>query len=92
MLESQPCPRAHSNGYDDSSVYQIIEVPPDAPEDVESWVHGDVSHSGMHGSNPGFKNALVPPPAHVTHLDIYVRLNPPPQAVGRMRTREGSND
>lgn len=52
-----------------------------APEEVESWRHGDVSHSGMNGSNPELGNPLPPPPQDVTHLDIYVRLKPPPQAV-----------
>jgi hypothetical protein len=52
-----------------------------APEDVESWRHGEVSHSGMDGSNPELGNPLPPLPQDVTHLDIYVRLKPPPGAV-----------
>jgi hypothetical protein len=51
------------------------------PEEVDSWRQGDVSHSGMKGSNPELRNAVAPPPQNVTHLDIYVRLNPPPEAV-----------
>jgi hypothetical protein len=52
-----------------------------APEEVESWRYADVSHSGMNGSNPELRNPLPPPPEDVTHLDIYVRLKPPSQAV-----------
>jgi hypothetical protein len=51
------------------------------PEEVESWRLGDVSHSSMDGANPELKNALAPPPPDVTHLEICVRLNPPPEAV-----------
>jgi uncharacterized protein YoxC len=54
-----------------------------APEEVESWRHGDVSHSGMNGANPELSNPLPPPPQDVTQLDIYVRLKPTPQAVAR---------
>jgi hypothetical protein len=52
-----------------------------APEEVESWRHGDISHAGMNGSNPELGNPLPPPPHDDTHLDIHVRLKPPPQAV-----------
>jgi hypothetical protein len=59
-----------------------------ATEEVESWRHGDVSHSGMNGSNPELGNPVPPPPQDVTHLDIYVRLKPPPQAVARDESGE----
>jgi hypothetical protein len=52
-----------------------------ATEEVESWRHGGVSHSGMSGSNPELRHPLPPPPRDVTHLNIYVSLKPPPQAV-----------
>ncbi len=52
-----------------------------APEEVESWHHGDVSHSGSEGSSPELSNPLPQPPQDVTHVDILVRLKPPPQAV-----------
>jgi hypothetical protein len=52
-----------------------------APEDIESWCHGDVSYSGMNGSNPELGNPLQPPAQHVSELDVHVRLKPPPQAV-----------
>jgi hypothetical protein len=57
-------------------------------EEVESWRHADVSHAGMNGSNPDLRNALPPPPQPITHLDIYVRLKPPPEAVGRNESSE----
>jgi hypothetical protein len=57
------------------------------PEEIESWRHGDVSHLSMKGSNPEFRNPLPQPPQHVSQLDIYVRLNPPTEAVAR---NEGS--
>src|SRR5262245_4247835 len=59
-----------------------------ATEEVESWRHGDVSHSGMNGSNPELTKPLPPPPQDVTHLELYVRLKPPPQAVARNESCE----
>ena len=58
-----------------------------APEEVESWGHGDVFHWGMNGSNPELRIPL-PPPRQVTHLDIYVRLKPPPEAAARQEDIE----
>ncbi len=52
-----------------------------APEEVESWRHGGVSHSAPNGSAPQLRSPLPQPPQDATHLDIYVRLKPPPQAV-----------
>lgn len=51
-----------------------------APEEVESWRYGEVSHSGMNGSNPELGNPLPPPPEDDPHLDIYVSLKTPHQA------------
>ncbi len=59
-----------------------------ATEEVESWRHGGVSHSGLEGSHPQLRNPLPQPPHDVTHLDIYVRLKPPPQAVARTESGE----
>jgi len=59
-----------------------------ATEDVESWYHGGVSHFGLNGSNPELKNPLPEPPQDLTHLDIYVRLKPSPQAVVRNESCE----
>jgi chaperonin cofactor prefoldin len=52
-----------------------------AIEEVESWQHGGGSYPGMDGSNPELGNPLPQPPQDVTHLNIHVRLKPPPQAV-----------
>jgi hypothetical protein len=52
-----------------------------APEELESWRHGDVSHCGMDGSAPELKHPLLPPPQGDTHLDIHVRVKPPPEVV-----------
>jgi hypothetical protein len=58
------------------------------PDEVEAWRHGDVTHSEMNGSNPESRNPLSPPPPDVTHLEIYVRLKPPPQAVDHNESGE----
>jgi hypothetical protein len=52
-----------------------------ATEEVVSWRHGEVVHSGMDGSNPEFKQLFSPPPPEVAHLDIGVTLKPPPADV-----------
>ena len=52
-----------------------------ATEEVESWRHGGVSHSAPNGSGPQLRSPLPQPPPDAAHLDIYVRLKPPPQAV-----------
>jgi hypothetical protein len=52
-----------------------------ATEDVESWRHEGASHSGMNGSHSELRDPLPPPPQDVTHLNLYVSLKPPPQAV-----------
>ncbi len=54
-----------------------------APEEVESWRHGGVSHSALGGSDPEWTSPLPQPPHGVTHLEVHVRLKPPPQAVAR---------
>ena len=52
-----------------------------ATEEVESWRHGGVSHSAPNGSGSQLRSPLPQPPQDASHLDIYVRLKPPPQAV-----------
>ena len=59
-----------------------------APEEVESWRHGDVSHSGMSGPGPELKNPVAPPPQDVPHLDVHVRLKPPPQTMASSESGE----
>ncbi len=46
------------------------------PTEVESWRHGDVTHSGTNGANPEARH-LPPPPQHIAQLEICVRLLPP---------------
>ncbi len=48
-----------------------------ATEDIESWRHGGVVHSGMNGSNPELRHPLPPPPQDVAHLELHVSLKPP---------------
>ena len=62
------------------TIENLLKAVAIVPEDVDSWRQGDVWHSGMHGSNPDFKNALAPPPPQVSHLDIHGRLNPAPSS------------
>jgi hypothetical protein len=50
-------------------------------EEVESWHHGDVCHSGMDGSNPELKQSLPPPAPDVAYLHIHVTLKPLPEAI-----------
>jgi hypothetical protein len=59
-----------------------------APEEVESWRHGGVSHSGMDGANPELRLPLPPPHQDDTHLGIYVSLKPPPQVVAANQSGE----
>lgn len=54
-----------------------------SPDEVESWRHGAVSHSGMNGSNPELRNPIPPPGQDVSHLEVHVRLKPPAQAAAR---------
>ena len=61
-----------------------------APEEVESWRHGDVSHPGMNGSDPELGNPLPPPPQDAHHLDIHVRLKSQESGV-RSQESEGSD-
>jgi uncharacterized protein YoxC len=52
-----------------------------ATEEVESWRHDGASPSGMNGPESELGHPLPPPPQDVTHLNLYVSLKPPPQAV-----------
>jgi hypothetical protein len=52
-----------------------------AAQEVESWRHEGASHAGMSGANSDLGQPLPPPPQDVTHLNLYVSLKPPPQAV-----------
>jgi hypothetical protein len=59
-----------------------------APEEVESWRHGDFSHSGRDGSNPEFKEPLPSPSPDTSHFYVHVILKPPLQA----DTRSGGGE
>jgi hypothetical protein len=49
-----------------------------APEEVESWRHGAVSHSNTDGSDAELREPLPPPPEDISHLVIHVSLKPAP--------------
>jgi chaperonin cofactor prefoldin len=51
-----------------------------AIEEVESWCHGDVTHSGMDGTNPELRQPLPSPPQNETNLTIHVSMKQPAQA------------
>jgi hypothetical protein len=51
-----------------------------ATEEVESWRHDGPSLSGMDGSGLESGHPLAPPPQDIPHLNLYVRMNPPPEA------------
>jgi hypothetical protein len=59
-----------------------------APDEVESWRHGGASHSAPDGPDPDLTSPLPPPPHDVTHLEILVRLKPPPRAAAHEVSRE----
>jgi hypothetical protein len=52
-----------------------------ATEEVESWRHDGASHSVMNGPKSELRHPLPPPAQDVTHLNVYVSLKPPRQAV-----------
>jgi hypothetical protein len=68
------------------TIANLLKAVAIAPEEVESWRDGDSAHSAQDESDPGLRAPLSPPPRDVPHLDLYVRLKPPPQASAR---REG---
>jgi len=57
-------------------------------EEVESWGYGDASHSGTHVSHPEMRQPLTPLPSDVTHLNVYIHLKPPSQAVVPLERHE----
>ena len=59
-----------------------------AAEEVESWRHDGTSDSGRNGPNSELGHPLPPPPQDATHLNLYVSLKPPPQAVAPKESRE----
>ena len=59
-----------------------------ANEEVESWRHGDVTPSGMDGSNPELAHPLPPPPPDDSYLTIHVLLKSPAQVVAPNESSE----
>jgi hypothetical protein len=57
-------------------------------EEVESWHHDGVPHSGTDSSHPELGRPLSPPPPDVSHLTIQVRLKPPAQVVAHNESGE----
>jgi len=56
-------------------------------DEVESWQYGDASHSAA-DANLELTNSLPQPPPDVTHLEIVVRLRPPPQVMDQQTRPE----
>jgi hypothetical protein len=50
-----------------------------APEQVESWRHGDVGNAGMNGANPELRRPLPAPPEDADELSVHICLKPPEQ-------------
>jgi hypothetical protein len=63
-----------------------------APDEVETWRHGGASHSALDGPDPELTNPLPQPTQDVAHLEIHVRLKPPPQVVAHEATCEPEVD
>ncbi len=59
-----------------------------AAEEVESWRREDASASDADGSDSELGSPLPAPPQGVAHLNLYVHLKPPPQAVAPDEGRE----
>ena len=51
-----------------------------ATDEVESWRPGGPSGSAPDGAGPGLTDPLPQPPHDATHLEVHVRLRPPPRA------------
>jgi hypothetical protein len=52
-----------------------------AAGEVESWRHEGAPHPDTGGSESELGRPLPPPPQDVTHLNLHVRLKPPPRVV-----------
>ena len=70
------------------TIENLLKAVSIATEEVESWRHGDGSHSARNEPDVQLRDPLLPPPHDVPHLDLYVRLKPPPQAVARPESGE----
>jgi hypothetical protein len=63
------------------TVENLLKAVAVAADEVESWRHGDASHSAPDGPGPDLTTPLPPPPPDVPHLELRVRLKPPPAVV-----------
>lgn len=52
-----------------------------AADEVESWRHAGTAQFALDRPVSELTNPLPPPPHNVTHLEVHIRLKPPPQAV-----------
>lgn len=59
-----------------------------AGAEVESWRHEGANSTGTNERNDDLRNPLSPPPQDVPHLNLFVRLKPPPQTVASEASRE----
>jgi hypothetical protein len=59
-----------------------------ATAEVASWRHEGASPAGINGSNAELGHPLPPPPQEVTHLNLFVSLKPPAQAVATKESGE----
>jgi hypothetical protein len=59
-----------------------------ATEEVDSWRHDGTSQSGISGAHSELGHPLSPATQDGTHVNVYVRLKPLPQAVAPNESRE----
>ena len=59
-----------------------------AAEEVESWRREGASGFSASGSDSELGSPLQPPPQGAAHLNLYIHLKPPPQAVAPDEGRE----
>src|SRR5687768_7014817 len=79
----------HISGMDQQlTMENLLKAVAMAPEEVESWRHGEVTHSDLNGPDSESKRPLPPPPEHVAQLEIYVRLKQSREAVARAECNE----
>jgi hypothetical protein len=58
------------------------------PEEVDSWRHEGASPPGTTEPHSELGHPLPPPPPDAGHLNLHVRLKPPPQAVAPKESGE----
>ena len=63
------------------TIEKLLKAVGIATEEVESCRHEGAPHPGADGLDSELRRPLSPPPQDVAHLNLYVNLKPPPQAV-----------